>query len=168
MKTVYRWILVLIATAALAACGMTPTTDAPSTGESPAPSEVAGNDPLLTVEFRGGMCVAGSECKNTLVITEAGEYSYTLGQSAPQTGTIDAGTIATLEEQMAAADFEEIKAQPFTGTCPLAFDGPELVYTFHTDAGDQTLESCSVGIDENSPLFQTVGAIIATAQQQAS
>ena len=46
-----------------------------------------------------------------------------------------------------AADFTAILARPFTGQCPVAYDGAEWTLTFHADRGEVALASCTTRID---------------------
>ena len=65
-----------------------------------------------------------------------------------------------LNAAIAATDFAALKAKPFTGECPIAFDGQELIFEFATLAGTQRLASCEVDIDWGHPLFIAVAAAL--------
>lgn len=182
--------ILLMLVLSLAACGAadTPTTIAqPSPSASPAPTKGAEPAPsastapttttdaapttttaastLLTVKLSGGMCVQG-QCWAVREIAEDGSYVTADGTGAQNSGTLDAALLAELKAQIAQADFAQIKAQPFTGTCPIAYDGQEVTYTFHTARGEETFSNCEVGIDETSPLFLAVDQTIASMFQQ--
>jgi hypothetical protein len=59
-----------------------------------------------------------------------------------------------------AADFNLIRSRPFTGECPTAYDGQEIILEFHAPSGVQRVASCEVEIDWTSPLFAaTVAAL---------
>ncbi len=112
----------------------------------------------------GTACNGG--CWSEKQIKADGSFTAADSTGAQAAGTLGAAKVAELTQQIAAADFEQLKAQPFTGTCPLAFDGQEYIYTFQTVSGPQTIGSCKVGIDENSPLFQTIAGSIEVMNQE--
>ena len=59
------------------------------------------------------------------------------------------------------ADFVALKSRPFTGTCPVAYDGQETIYTFATASGAERIASCEVVVDPAAPLFVAVAAALA-------
>ena len=131
-----------MATGALAACG--------STGI--APVEVG---PLLTVQVRGGMCMEGA-CDHAVILEPDGRVHD--GATPPKDlGRVPAPTMATLTAAVQGADYAALKSKPFTGECPIAFDGNELIFEFAVGAGTQRLASCEVDIDWGHPLFVAVG-----------
>ncbi len=121
-------------------------------------AKIGAQDTILTIRAEGGHCVSGA-CWSEQQVKADGSFTATDSTGAQKKGTVDAAHVAELTQQIAATDFAQLKAQPFTGICPLAFDGQELIYTFHTVSGPQTIASCTVGIDENSPLFQNIAAL---------
>lgn len=175
-RNMTRFVLGLLTVLTLAACGVAPqpaaqtgTTPTISPSTSPAPDastspKIGAQAPILTIRTRGGMCVNG-ECSSEKQINADGSFTAADSTGAQTHGTLDPAKVAELTQQIADADFAQIKAQPFTGTCPIAYDGQEYIYTFHTMSGPQTIESCAVGIDENSPLFQTVAGLVAVMNQ---
>ena len=69
--------------------------------------------------------------------------------------------MATLTAAIAATDFAAIKSKPFTGECPIAFDGQELIFEFATSARARSaIASCEVDIDWGHPLFIAVAAAL--------
>lgn len=168
----------------LAACGAadTPSTPsqaspsaAPATDAEPTPSvspvvapsvaaeptNTSAAPTLLTVKLSGGHCING-QCEAVREIAEDGSFVATDGTGAQINGRLDPALLAELKAQIAQADFAQIKAQPFTGTCPIAYDGQEATYTFHTAGGAETFSNCEVGIDASSPLFVTVEQALAS------
>ena len=125
----------------------------------PAPSQEA--FPLMTVEIVGGECPSGM-CDRLINVDADGRLhevipkDRTVGQVPPE--LIDA-----LQVEMGRANFQQIRSNPFTGTCPTAVDGQEFIYTFHLLSGDREIRSCKVAIDPNHPLFRAVAAIMALA-----
>lgn len=155
-----RYAFTIAAAALLAACGTAPTSDSTASG---APA-TASPHPVVTIKATGGYCIQGASCESTQVINSDG--SYTLGGIAGESiGTIDPALAAAIETQIASADWTALQAEPFTGTCPIAYDGQEMIYTFHTAQGEQTLASCTVAIDETDPLFVAVAAAQAALAQ---
>ena len=165
-----RYILGSMLMLSLAACG---TADLPAAQNSAAPVAVAsasadnqsmGNpkigatDTILTIRAEGGHCIQGA-CWSEKQIKGDGSYTAADGTGTKKEGKLEAARVAELTQQIAAADFAQIKAQPFTGTCPIAFDGQEFTYTFQTVSGLETIASCKVGIDENSPLFKNIAEL---------
>ena len=134
--------LAAIATGSLAACG--------STGV--APVEVG---PLLTVQMRGGMCMDGP-CDHAVILEPDGRV-HDGATPAKDLGRVPAPTMATLTAAIQGADYAALKSRPFTGECPIAFDGQELIFEFTVGAGTQRLASCEVDIDWGHPLFVAVG-----------
>lgn len=167
-----RIALGLLTLLILAACGVAeqPTAQTITTPvASPSPTDsadpkIGAHDTILTIRTRGGHCMDG-ECWSEKQIKADGSFTAADSTGAQKNGRLDADRVAELIQQIAATDFVQLKAQPFTGTCPIAFDGQEYIYTFQTLSGPQTIESCAVGIDENSPLFQNIAALTEVMNQ---
>ena len=172
-RIMIRFALGLLTLLWLAACGVAarPTAQSITTPVArPAPDSTAApklgaQDTLLTIRTEGGMCVNGG-CWSETQIKADGAFTAADNTGAQTSGTLDAAHVAALTQQIAATDFEQIKSQPFTGTCPRAFDGQEHIYTFQTVSGPQTIASCKVAIDANSPLFQTIAGLMEVMQQE--
>lgn len=170
-----RYAVGLIMLLSLAACG-TPDQPTGQTGDMPAASpsasaaapgsgtpKIAADATLLTIRTRGGMCPGG--CWSEQQIKADGSYVASDYTGMQKNGTLDPAEAAKLTQLIAESDLNQIKAQPFTGTCPIAFDGLEFVYTFQTMSGPVEIASCESGIDERSPLFQQIASILATINQ---
>ena len=127
---------------AIAACGILPGTEPAPTG------------PLVTLETRGGDCPDG-ECGGTILIDREG-WIRDVTPRALERGRVPEDRRRALEEAIRATDFAALQAQPFTGECPVHFDGQEQIYTFGTAAGPIRLASCEVDIDPAHPLFVAV------------
>lgn len=63
-----------------------------------------------------------------------------------------------IQQQLSVADFEALGSRPFTGECPVNFDGQELIYTFYGATGEIRLASCEVELDPSHPLFAAIEA----------
>lgn len=174
--------ILLLLVLSLSACGAADTPDTaanPSASAAPSPSPSSVPIPstnaapttttvaptLLSMKLSGGFCQYG-QCWAVREIAEDGSYVVADGTGAQNSGTLDPTLLTELKAQIEQADFAEIKAQPFTGTCPIAYDGQEVTYTFHTAQGEHTFSNCEVGIDETSPLFQTIEQALTLMTQQ--
>jgi hypothetical protein len=146
------WVLVgCVAQASPSAAPAAVASAALSSAPSSAPS-----GPLVTIETRGGECPEGA-CGSTVVIDADGRIHETA--PAPlELGTLSDMTVEALATEIAKADFAELKSRPFTGTCPVAFDGQETIYTFVTSSGPERIASCEVEVDPSEPLFIAVSA----------
>jgi hypothetical protein len=165
-----RWLVLPIAAVAvsviLVACGhalpgvggsRSPETEPTLALVSPEPSRPAG--PLLTVETRGGDCPQAA-CGSTIAVESDGRVHATAPVDA-ELGTLPASTLDGLATEIAQTDFAELKSHAFTGTCPIAFDGQETIYTFATASGLERIASCEVNVDAAHPLFVAVSAVLA-------
>jgi hypothetical protein len=151
-----------IAVLVLAGCAAQPVPSAapaasPSVALSPVPS-LASAGPLVTVETRGGDCPQGA-CGSTVSVEPDGRVHQTA--PAPlELGTLSDVTAAALATEIDQADFGAIMSRPFTGTCPVAFDGQETVYTFTTATGPKRIATCEIEVDPSDPLFVAVTAAL--------
>jgi hypothetical protein len=131
---------------------VTPTASAtPSSTPTPSSPDAT----VLRIRASGGMCPDGV-CGSETVLRLDGRFTRTVGKNAPTEGRIDAALAAAVAEETARANFSQLKARPFTGLCPTAYDGSEYFFTFPTDQGDQEIGSCKVDIDWKHPLFAAV------------
>jgi hypothetical protein len=132
--------------AALALTGCTTNVPLPLTG------------PLVTVEMRGGMCPAGA-CDNSVILERDGRV-HAAAKPPNDLGQVDGQAMATLTAAIQATDWASLKAHPFTGQCPIAFDGQELIFEFAVGTGTQRIASCEVDIDWGNPLLVAVGVAL--------
>ncbi|HEX6868358.1 MAG TPA: hypothetical protein VF119_06110 [Candidatus Limnocylindrales bacterium] len=139
MRAVLAGILVLV----LAGCGAVAATP---------------SGPLVTVETRGGECFA-APCGMTVVLERDGSvHSATKPPNA--LGTVSAEQVQTLSTLIATTDFTVIRSRPFTGECPTAFDGQEVVFEFATPTGPQRIATCEVEVDFGLPVFVAVSTAL--------
>lgn len=141
------WVVAL-AGASLGAC------NSAATGEL-----VPGTGPLVTVQMRGGMCADGGMCDSSVILDRDGR-AHSAAKPPNDLGVVTADRMSTLTAAIAATDFATLKSKPFTGECPIAFDGQELIFEFATIGGTQRLASCEVDIDWGHPLFIAVAAAL--------
>ena len=151
-------IFLAVALLATAACGT-----APGATPSPTPTPVP-SGPLLTLTMRGGLCPPGA-CESTYYVEEDGRV-HLAAKPPNELGYIGEQELADLQAAIAAADFDEIRSHPFSGTCPTAFDGQEMVLEFATAGGTQQIAGCEVAIDWNSPLFASIAVALDPLVQQ--
>ena len=117
-----------------------------------------GTGPLMTVQMRGGMCPDGA-CDSSVILDRDGRVRN--AEKEPNDlGVVTPENMSALNTAIAATDFATLKSKPFTGECPIAFDGQELIFEFSTLTGTQRLASCEVDIDWGHPLFIAVGTAL--------
>jgi hypothetical protein len=114
---------------------------------------------LLTVQYRGGMCRTGP-CDRTLGISRDGR-GVVLAPQPAELGQIPAALFQAVQQQLSLADFEQLGSRPFTGECPVNYDGQELIFTFYGATGPIRLASCEVELDPSHPLFASIEAALA-------
>ena len=114
--------------------------------------------PLLTVEMRGGMCPDGA-CDNSFILERDGRV-HSAAKPPNDLGHVDARAMAALTAAIQATDWAAVRSHPFTGQCPTAFDGQELIFEFGVGAGTQRIASCETDIDWGHPLFVAVGVAL--------
>jgi hypothetical protein len=117
-----------------------------------------GVGPLLTVQMRGGMCPEDM-CDTTVVLERDGRVH---NGKTPSTdlGRVNGNAYAALDTAIQSTNFAAMKSKPFTGQCPIAFDGQELIFEFSIGGTTQRLASCETEIDWGSPLFVAVGVAL--------
>ena len=147
-RVIVRFGIVWLVVAALGLTGCNTNVPVPLVG------------PLVTVEMRGGMCPAGA-CDNSVILERDGRV-HAAAKPPNDLGRVDAQAMATLAAAIQATDWATLKAHPFTGQCPIAFDGQELIFEFSVGTGTQRIASCEVDIDWGNPLF--VAAAVALGQ----
>jgi hypothetical protein len=114
--------------------------------------------PIVTVEMRGGMCPAGA-CDNSVILERDGRV-HAAAKPPNDLGQVDGQALATLTAAIQATDWAALKAHPFTGECPIVFDGQELIFEFSVGTGTQRIASCEVDIDWGNPLFVALGVAL--------
>lgn len=114
--------------------------------------------PLLTVSMRGGLCAAGP-CDSSVILERDGRV-HAAAKPPNDLGRVPADAMATLTSAIAATDFNALRSHPFTGECPVNFDGQELIFEFSVGSGTQRIASCEVDVDWGHPLFVAVGVAL--------
>ena len=114
--------------------------------------------PLVTVTMRGGHCADGA-CDTSVILDRDGRV-HSAAKPPNDLGQVSAQAMATLTAAIGATDYAAIRAHPFTGECPVNFDGQELIFEFAAGTGTQRIASCEVDIDWGHPLFVAVGVAL--------
>jgi hypothetical protein len=117
-----------------------------------------GSRPLVTITARGGLCANGP-CGDSWTVDPDGLVRAAV-KPPNELGRVSPDDLAALQRAIASADWVAIKGHPFTGQCPVAFDGQELVLEFATDHGIERIASCEVAIDWRTPPFDELGAAV--------
>lgn len=115
--------------------------------------------PVVTVTMHGGECAA-VPCDSS-VFLDAGGRVHASAKPPNDLGQVPANVMTTLTAAIAATDFAALRSHPFTGQCPVAVDGQELIFEFTVGGGTQRIASCEVAIDWGSPLFVALAAALA-------
>jgi hypothetical protein len=113
---------------------------------------------LVTVEAHGGHCREG-ECRRVFAIESDG-LVHQIEPDGAEIHRVTNETIDVYRTALSITDFNALRSRPFTGECPTAFDGMEVIYTFETPSGTERIASCEVEIDRQAPLFVAVDAIL--------
>jgi hypothetical protein len=121
------------------------------------PSPVA-TGALVTVETRGGLCVDGP-CATTVVIERNGRV-HQAAKPPNDLGMVPPAALAALDAAIRTTDFAALKSHPFTGECPTAYDGQEVVFEFGAPGGVQRIATCEVDVDFGLPLFVAVSTAL--------
>ena len=138
---------VLFLAVALLTAGCSVGTVAPS----PAPTA---SGPLVTVETRGGECFA-APCGMTVIVERDGRVHQS-AKPPNELGTVPPGELAAFDAAIRTTDFTALKSHTFTGQCPTAYDGQEVVFEFGAPGGVQRIATCEVQVDFGQPLFLAV------------
>lgn len=110
--------------------------------------------PLVTVSTRGGECMAGA-CGSQIVIERDGRI-HAVTPVAKEFGKVPTAALAAIDAAVRTTDYAQLRREPFTGECPVNFDGQEIIYEFGAPSGVQRIASCEVEIDANHPLILAV------------
>src|SRR3954454_1141638 len=85
----------------------------------------AASKPIVTVTRHGGLCITGSECRSTLRISDT-----TISGEGFRPRRLAPADRAALLAAIGKLSLRSLKAHPFEGTCPIAYDGSEAIYRF--------------------------------------
>jgi len=114
---------------------------------------------LMKIEFQGGLCVYGG-CYGYTTLYKDGTIIHSDAPDQETTGKLDLLSVDALAKRIEAADYAALRSVPFTGTCPTAYDGQEIIYTFYTSRGPEVISDCQYVIDYKAPLFSKVNELL--------
>jgi hypothetical protein len=81
--------------------------------------------PIVTVVRHGGLCASGSECRWVLRITDT-----TISGDGYVSRPLPSAARLALLRAIKKLSLAYLRANPFKGTCPTAYDGAESTYRF--------------------------------------
>jgi hypothetical protein len=136
-----------------------PSPSGPTTSPQPRPSEAV-DGVSVSVQTLGGHCVQGS-C-DTVITIEPDGRAHQVEPEPKELGTVPHEIMEALVVEVQQTDFEAIRSHPFTDTCPIAFDGQQLIYSFWIVTYDERIDSCETVVDPANPLFVAVDAALAS------
>ena len=114
----------------------------------------------MTVTTRGGECFDGP-CGSVIVIGHDGAV-HEAAKPPNDLGTVPPELVSALETAIRTTDFDAIRSVAFSGDCPTAFDGQEVIYEFGGPGGPERVASCETAIDPDEPVFvATTAALVA-------
>jgi hypothetical protein len=142
----------------LAACLLAGTLLVSACSSGSATTRPSAEGPLLTVETRGGLC-ADAPCGTTIFIERDGRV-HQAAKPPNDLGNVPPAELAALDAAVRTTDFTALRSHPFTGQCPTAVDGQEVVFEFGAPTGTQRIATCEVDVDLGSPLFLAVSAAV--------
>jgi hypothetical protein len=90
-----------------------------SSGTAAAPA------PIVTVVRHGGLCASGSECRSLLRITDT-----TISGDGYVSRRLPPASRLALLRAIKKLSLAYLRAHPFKGTCPTAYDAAESTYRF--------------------------------------
>ena len=114
----------------------------------------------IKIQFRGGM--RATRTIPELLIRPDGLYRYNNGVSKPKSGVLSQHEARLLKQRVQQVNFSVIKSKPFKGTCPIAYDGIEVVYLFQRSQGVEEISACKYAINGKSLLFQQLNRLSQT------
>jgi hypothetical protein len=89
------------------------------------PTASPAGQPIVTITRHGGLCVSGGACRS---VARIGDRTISWDGYVPR--RLAPGERAALLRAIATLDLRALRAHPFRGTCPIAYDGFESVYRF--------------------------------------
>ncbi len=120
-------------------------------------------DFLVRAQYRGS-----AFCTPELIVTADGEYIYRSYKGKLISGTLSHLEMTRLKRRIAETNFALIKAKTFTDTCPIAYDGVEIIYTFPLGKIVEEISSCQYILDGKNQLFQQINRLAIEFQRSIS
>ncbi len=113
---------------------------------------------IAIVEASGGLCPGGVVCGSKISVRNDGSVTTTEGKLV-----MLPAEVLQLQEVMTIENLNKLKAQKFTGTCPSAYDGQEVVFKFYPGRGEEKIGSCEYAIPEDNPLMKQMELVMQKA-----
>jgi hypothetical protein len=148
---------------------MAPVSQSPSETSVPVPVT---DDLLVSIRREGGFCMAPG-CFSEVAIFNDGTYRYSTHTSSPVTGRIGTGKLERLQARISQLEPTDLYAQPpipqpIDNFCGLAFDGPEVVYTFQRDGELAQVRGCEMAIAPDHPMVQRLERLYSRLAERAT
>lgn len=103
-------------------------------------------------------------CESVFTVLSDGSWTRVpVVDGVASSGVLSAGQVDSLVRGIRLTGLRS--APRFTGTCPMAYDGQEMVYAW-TDPGsgrDVSYGSCQVVVSESDPLVAALADVMAAA-----
>ena len=106
---------------------------------------------VVSLDMTGGMCPDGACAQHTELRADGTVVGPDGARRSLNPIDVERARLA-----IDAADFTAILARPFTGQCPVAYDGAEWTWTFHAARGQVAVASCTTRIDPGQEPFSTL------------
>lgn len=149
MQTIRRAQIIIVVILAVVIAGLAGACSIAGSGATGA---------LVTVTMRGGNCL-NPPCESTVILERDGRV-HSADKPPNDLGTVSADQVAAIDAAIKLTDFAEMRTHPFTGECPVNFDGQEIVYEFSAPTGVERIASCEVDVDLGLPLFVAVATAL--------
>ena len=89
------------------------------------------------------MCMDGP-CDSAVILERDGRV-HSAAKPPNDLGACRADAYAALDAAIRTTDFAAMRAKPFTGECPIAFDGQKQIFEFSVGSGDAAARLVRVG-----------------------
>jgi hypothetical protein len=133
----------------------------PSLAATPTPEPF-----LLKITYTGGNRRSDGQPPEFIIRADGVSFYRFMGKDTPHR-VLGPREFMRLNQRLTATNFNQIKSRKFTGTCPILYDGNELIYQFKLKSGvSEELSSCKVVIPGNSLLFQQLNRLSQTAMEE--
>lgn len=117
--------------------------------------EVTLMQPVVEIEMTGGLCLYG-ECYSQAIVYPEGIVIILAGSGDRYVVEIDPELVTEAQDAIAKVAIADLRAVPFTGTCPTAYDDLEFHYTFERLGVRETISTCEYAIDPSQPPFPSI------------
>jgi hypothetical protein len=121
---------------------------------------------LIKITYSGGNRRSNGQPPEFMIRADGVSFYRFMDRETPHR-VLGPREFARLNQRLTATNFTQIKSRPFTGTCPITYDGNELIYTMKLNSGvSEELSSCKVIIPGNSLLFQQLNRLSQAAMAE--